>query len=144
MTMKTTLSGTVYGSMQNPGLSDSMVTVLGCADGSVAVAWGNALEHGNEGDEIYYGGDGDGENGYHVIIDPTDLAPVGEYILDAFIETQDDESWEKHANGDVFVGLLHVGHIGADGTLSLRAELADCGLSWRRVQSCVPVDMLLV
>ena len=138
MATTTTFSGTVYGSFQHPGLADSFVRVLGCDDGSVVVAWGNALEDAAEGDEIAFGGGGDGENGYRTIIDPPDLTPAGDYCLAAFLATQPDGAWSVHANGDISCGLLHVGHLGDDGTLSLSADLRDCGLQWDAVQEAIP------
>jgi hypothetical protein len=138
MAHTTTFSGTVYGAFRHPTAADEMVKVMGCDDGSVVVAWGDALEHAQEGDEIFYAGQPDGENGYHTIIDPPDLAPAGEYIVESFFRTLPDSDWEVRRNGDVFAGLCHVGHVGDDGTLSLTRELEECGVSWRAMQAAMP------
>ena len=132
----TTFSGTVYGSFQNPGLADSFVRVLGCDDGSVVVAWGNALEFAGEGDEIALAGCGDCDNGYKVFTDLVNPGnyiaegDAGDYIAKAFFVTLAACDWNFLSNGDVFAGLCYVGSIGDDGTLNLSDDLQMCGLQW--------------
>jgi len=130
MATKTTFSGTVYGSIQDPRTADSFLKVMGCQDGSIVVAWGNALESAEEGDEIVFGGGGDGENGYEVMIDADTVQVAGRYIVESFFETLDSSEWQFRENGDVFAGLTQIGHIGDDGTVSTTSALDECGVTW--------------